>query len=33
MGRVVENGRDEEEARAARMDSWVAWEHREREPD
>jgi hypothetical protein len=33
VGRIVENGTDEEEARAARMDGWVVWDHRVREPD
>jgi hypothetical protein len=33
VGRVVENGEDEEEKQAARLDGWVVWEHREREPD
>jgi len=26
VGRVMEDGTDEEEARAARMDEWVVWE-------
>jgi hypothetical protein len=29
-GRVVEDGTDEEEARAARLDGWVVWEAEER---
>jgi hypothetical protein len=29
VGRVVENGKDEEECWAARMDDWIAWEHRD----
>jgi len=28
VGRVVEDGTDEEEARAARMDEWIAWKQR-----
>jgi hypothetical protein len=26
VGRVMDNGEDEEEARAARMDGWIIWE-------
>jgi len=26
VGRTVDNGVDEEESRAARMDSWIVWE-------
>jgi hypothetical protein len=33
LGRVLANGMDEEKDMAARMDSWVVWEHRDREPD
>jgi hypothetical protein len=33
VGRRVEDGRDEEESWAARIDGWVVWEHRDREPD
>jgi hypothetical protein len=35
VGRRVENGLDEDESWAARMDGWVAWENRgrDREPD
>jgi hypothetical protein len=35
VGRRVENGSDEDESWAARMDGWVAWEDhiKEREPD
>jgi hypothetical protein len=33
VGRLVEDGSGVEEDRAARMDEWVAWAHREREPD
>jgi hypothetical protein len=27
----MESGEDENETRAARMDRWIAWEHKERE--
>jgi len=30
VGRIMGSGEDEDEARAARMDGWVAWEHEER---
>jgi len=30
VGRVVENGTDEDQARAGRMDHWIAWEAEER---
>jgi len=30
VGRVVEDGTDEDQARAERMDRWVAWEAEER---
>jgi len=30
VGRVVENGIDEEAAQAERMDGWIVWEHEER---
>jgi hypothetical protein len=33
VGGVMENGKDEEETRAERMDGWIIWEHRDREPD
>jgi hypothetical protein len=33
VGRTLENGADEEETRAERMDGWIVWEHRDREPD
>jgi hypothetical protein len=35
VGRRVEDGSDEDESRAARMDGWVVWEDRvrDREPD
>jgi hypothetical protein len=36
VGRVMDNGEDEEEARAARMDGWIIWEDTgdiAREPD
>jgi hypothetical protein len=36
VGRVMGNGEDEEETRAARMDGWIIWENKEnmvREPD
>ena len=29
VGRVVENGEDEEGRRAARLDSWIVWEAEE----
>jgi hypothetical protein len=30
IGRVMESGEDEEENRAARIDRWIAWVHRDR---
>jgi len=30
VGHVVENGEDEEERRATRLDSWIVWEVEER---
>jgi hypothetical protein len=30
VGRVVANGENEEERRAARLDSWIVWEAEER---
>jgi len=30
MGRAVEDGTDEDQARAERMDRWIAWEAEER---
>jgi len=30
VGRVVEDGTDEDQARAERMDRWIAWEAEER---
>jgi len=30
VGRVVEDGTDEEQVRAERMDQWIAWEAEER---
>jgi hypothetical protein len=32
-GRVMENGRDEKADRASRLDGWIVWDHRDREPD
>jgi hypothetical protein len=32
-GRVVERGRDEEVGRAEKMDEWIVWDHRYRDPD
>jgi len=29
VGRVMDDGSDEEEARAAKMDEWIVWEARE----
>jgi hypothetical protein len=36
VGRIMENGLDDEVVRAAERDRWIFWEHREemdREPD
>jgi hypothetical protein len=36
VGRVMDDGEDEEETRAAKMDGWIIWENKEdmvREPD
>jgi hypothetical protein len=30
VGRIVEDGVDEEERRGARLDEWIAWEAEER---
>jgi len=30
VGRVVEDGTDENQARAEKMDQWIAWEAEER---
>jgi hypothetical protein len=32
VGRVTENGEGEKETRTERMDGWIVWEHRDREP-
>jgi hypothetical protein len=33
MERVMENGDNVEEVRTARLDGWIVWELRDREPD
>jgi hypothetical protein len=33
VGRVVEKGRDEEAGRAEKMDGWIVWDHRDKDPD
>jgi hypothetical protein len=33
VGRVVERGRDEEAERMERLDGWIVWDHRDKNPD
>jgi hypothetical protein len=33
VGRRIEDGSNEDESRAVRLDGWVAWEDQAREPD